>query len=367
MTHALTCRERLERVLRGRPVDRVPIRLWGVEPLQPCPRPCWQPLFDLVERYQLDTFFSNWCSNAPDIPERTETRDTGDPDWVEEITTLATPAGDIASVFLLSRFDRPGYEKKHLIETVEDARRWLSMPPRQRPPVAHYPALQAQVGERGMILNGLAEPAYTVNAAMGSELWGIWLYEERELLHAMVAKVARETLETVRYCLAQGIGPLFGWVGPELCIPPLASPDDFRELVLRYDRPIVEAVHDAGGLFWVHCHGDMDPVLEDFVALGIDCLNPLEPPPVGRLTLAEAKARAGGRMTLEGGIEVGDFQLDSAAQIEATTCAVMAMGKPDGRFILCPSSDHSHWPDMSDAIARNYRRFVETAMQLAYY
>jgi hypothetical protein len=45
----------------------------------------------------------------------------------------------------------------------------------------------------------------------------------------------------------------------------------------------------------------------------------------------------------------------------------MAMGKPGGRFILCPSSDHTHWPNMSQAIADNYRVFAETAARLAPY
>jgi len=43
--------------------------------------------------------------------------------------------------------------------------------------------------------------------------------------------------------LEEGAGPPFGWVGPELCIPPLASPTDFDDFVARYDRPSVEVVH----------------------------------------------------------------------------------------------------------------------------
>ncbi len=61
----------------------------------------------------------------------------------------------------------------------------------------------------------------------------------------------------------------------------------------------------------------MDLVLERFADEGIDCLNPMEPPPMGNVTMAEARRRLGDRMTLEGGIEVGDMELKSPAQVEA--------------------------------------------------
>lgn len=72
-------------------------------------------------------------------------------------------------------------------------------------------------------------------------------------------------------------------------------------------------------------------------------------------------------MTLEGGVEVGDFQLLEPHELAARIGDAMAMGKPGGRFILCPSSDHTHWPNMSEKIASNYRVFAETALRHAAY
>ncbi len=257
--------------------------------------------------------------------------------------------------------------KKHLLESVEDARRWLSMPEGRLPDTRSFAARAAKVGQRGLVMTGLGEGMYTVNDAMGSELWGLWLYDERELLHEMVAKAAQRVYATARHYIEQGVDPLFGWVGPELCIPPLASPADFDELVTRYDQPLIDMIHNAGGMVWIHCHGDMDPVLERFADMGVDCLNPLEPPPIAHLTLADAKRRVGDRMTLEGGIEVADFELEDAATVKARVEQAMAMGKPGGRYILCPSSSHAHWPDMDAHITQNYRIFVETGLRQGCY
>lgn len=365
---SLSSRERLERVLRGQALDRLPIRLWGVDPLQQASRPVWQPLHDLVNEFALDTFFG-WGGEFPPSPIeiRTEQHDTADPEWYEQETTFCTPAGLLTTVHLLNRRGKPGYVKKHLIESVEDARRWLSMPDSDMPRVDGYADYVAKVGDRGMVQAWLGEAMYAVNDATGSELWGYWMYDERELVHEMVAKAARQQYRVAKHYIDNGITSCFAWVGPELCIPPLASPADFDDFCVRYDQPIIDLIHDAGGFVWVHCHGDMHPVLERFADLGVDCLNPIEPPPIGKLTLADAKRRVGDRMTLEGGIEVGDFELDTPETIAAKVATTIAMGKPGGRFILGPSSDHSHWPEMDEKIVRNYRVFVETAVGLAEY
>jgi len=368
MPVTLTSRERLERVMRGLPVDRVPIRLWGVDPLEKPARAVWQPLHDLVNDFALDTIFG-WGGDfsAPSYEIREEYRDTADPQWYEQHTTIIAPAGELTRVFQHHRGGKPGYIKKCLIETTTDAERWLSLPESALPDPGSFPARVAQVGERGMVLAGLNEPMYAVNDLMGSELWGLWMYDERELVHAMVEKMAREIMAILTCYLDAGVGPLFGWVGPELCIPPLAGPRDFDDFVVRYDKPMIDRIHDAGGLVWVHCHGDMHPVLERFADLGLDCLNPMEPPPIGKLTLADAKRRVGTRMTLVGGVEVGAFELEDANTVAALVETAMAMGKPGGRYILCPSSDHSHWPEMDTHIANNYRVFVETGLRLAEY
>lgn len=364
----LTSRERLERVLRGQALDRMPIRLWGVDPLQPAPRPAWQPLHDLANEFALDTFFG-WSGEFPPSPIeiRHAERETTDPEWYEHETIYLTPAGPLSTVHLLNRRGKPGYVKKHLIESVDDARRWLAIPDGGLPRVEGYAEYVTRVGDRGMVQTCLGEAMYTVNDATGSELWGYWMYDERELVHEMVAKAAAQLYRLVRHYLENGVTSCFAWVGPELCIPPLASPADFEDFCVRYDQPIIDLIHNAGGFVWLHCHGDMHPVLERFADIGIDCLNPIEPPPIGKLTLADAKRRVGHRMTLEGGFEVGDFELETPQVIAEKVADIIAMGKPDGRFILCPSSDHTHWPEMDDKIVLNYRTFVETAVGLAGY
>jgi uroporphyrinogen-III decarboxylase len=151
---------------------------------------------------------------------------------------------------------------------------------------------------------------------MGSEVFGFWLMDERELLREMVDKAYRGIEEQVRHYLSHGIGDCYGWVGPELCIPPLASPRDFREFVFDYDKRIIDMIHDAGGLCWVHCHGKLGPVMKMFVEMGVDCLNPIEPPPMGDISLLKARSRIGDHVALEGNIEQGEFYTATPQRME---------------------------------------------------
>jgi len=368
----LTCRERLKRVFRCEPVDRMPVRIWGVDPMFPANRIGWEHLYEMTERHELD-LFRNWSPSAeeqdpPACQSRSERRDSDKPGMWESTTVLETPAGDLTLVTYQPKDGSPGYRKKRYIETVDDARKWLSIPS-QEPAFGcdSYSELERKSGDRALLMIGLAEPMYAVNVHMGSELFGYWLADERELLHEMISHAYEQIMATVKHYLHHGVGDAFGWCGPELCIPPLASPRDFREFVSAYDKPIIDLVHDAGKLFWVHCHGDMGPVLDDFMAMDVDCLNPIEPPPMGSLTLGQLKSRVQGRMAVEGGVQDGDFDLLApGAMVPVVEDAVQQL-KPGGGYILCPTSAPTTWVGLSDQHVAHYRDFIETGVRLRDY
>jgi hypothetical protein len=264
---------------------------------------------------------------------------------------------------------KPGYVKKHYIETVDDAKKFLSIPYVPiTPEVEKFFELERKIGDQAPVLVGVSgDPMYTINAIMGSEVFALFTMEHRELLHEMVSEMARRWYDVHKMLLAKKVGPLFGYVGPELCIPPLQSPRDFHEFVVRYCKPLSDMIHDAGGLVWVHCHGRTGKLLEGFMEMGVDCLNPLEPPPMGDVDLGEAKLRTAGRMALEGNVEIGDFQLLSHKEFEAECIRCMTQGKPGGGFLYCPTSSPTHWPELDKHILRNYEIYVDVGLRYGKY
>ena len=366
----LSCRERLLRAFRREPTDRMPFRIWGVDPDYPSDRPSYAPLYQMARHYDQD-IIRNWRPTPPTpaapapAPER---KDTPDGEMWEQTSTMHTPEGPLSCVRYVFKDARPGYVRKHFIETVGDARKWLSIPFRepQFETESYFPFVE-QTGDRALVMIGLGHAMYGVENLMGSEVFGYWLMDERELLREMVDRSFRSVEATLKRYLAAGVGELFGWVGPELCIPPLASPRDFDEFVFDYDKRICDLIHDAGSLVWVHCHGDMGPVLERFADMGVDCLNPIEPPPSGSLTLAEAKARVGDRMSFDGGVQDGNWDRVSPEQMESLVEEVVQQGKPGGGFILCPTSGPSTRPVLAERHIANYRAFLRAAARLAPY
>ncbi len=369
----LTGRERLLRVMKQQETDRMPVRIWGVDPMFPSSNPTWQPLNEIVEEFQVDIFRS-WNPTKDEwdphlAPVSSERKESDKPDLWEDRAAMQTPAGELTASWYCPKDGSPGYIKKHYIETVEDAKRWMSLPALEATgdTVDSYWELERKSKDRALLFIGLGEAMYSVQCMMGSETFGYWLIDERDLLHEMIGKAYADIEKQVKHYLSFGIGDAYGWVGPELCIPPLASVKDFREFVFDYDKRIIDLIHDAGKLVWIHCHGDMHPVLEEFVEMGVDCLNPIEPPPCGHLTLAEAKQRCAGKMSLEGGVQDGDFDRLDTEQLIPVVEDTIAQGKPGGCFILCPTSAPSTWPVINERHVANYRAFVETAIRMGQY
>ena len=371
----MTSRERLMTAYRNGQPDRVPIRVWGVQPDTKPPHPSYQPICDLSERTDL---VGDWGpANAGTFGTASEevTVDHAErPSEIEdhkEVTTLVkTPAGEMRSVYYQPLTPGvPGYQKEYLISSVEDAKKYLSIP--YVPPkidCSGFAAADAAMGDRGVVMCPFGpEPMYHINALIGSELFAIWTVDERELIRELIETTYIRTRDFLKQQLAAGMGPLFGYVGPELCIPPLQSPQDFREFVVEYDRRLIDLIHDAGGICWVHGHGKMGPVLEMFVEMGCDALNPIEPPPMGDVTLAQAKARVGDRMALEGNIQQGDLYRVRPERIEELVRTAIREAGPGGGFVLCPTSSPWQSASVDQTVIDNYTALVEAGLKYGRY
>ena len=344
--------------------------MWELDHRREQPNPSHQAAAEIGREFRLD-IISEWWSwektcydlgpffSPPGlVREETRTEESEHDGFAEDIHSLHTPAGKLEERYLRSVHDKPGYQSKYLLESPQDAERWLSIPAGSATiDASGFLRARRDLGEDGiMMIDVGSDPMYQINTLVGSETWGFWLKEERALLHRLVAEAQARTLAFVKALLGAGVNGLFGYCGPELCIPPLASPSDFQEFVVGYDERIHDLIHEAGGQVWVHCHGKMGPVLEGFLAEGVDCLNPLEPPPMGDMTIGEARARVGDRMSFDGGVQIGDFEICSPVEIAQKTEAVLEESEGRG-LILSATSGLSDWPVLSDRILANFRTF----------
>ncbi len=285
-------------------------------------------------------------------------------DFSRQVGTLRTPRGELRCSTLTSLKGLPGLHETYLLKSPEDAEAYLSMPrPAIGGEVDSFPAAQTWMGEQGIVEVSLGfNPAGFVAELFGSEGFALMSITHRELLHRLCQQQMELLSARVRFLLGSGVGPYFSLLGQEYLVPPLHGPRDFTDFNVRYDKPILDLIHEAGGRVHVHSHGSIRKVFQGFLDLGTDVLHPLEPPPMGDITAAQAKELGRGRLCLEGNLQIDRMYEADPEEVRAETEALIRAAFDDRRgLIVCPSASpyirgqgHTCFP--------RYQAMVETVL-----
>ena len=140
-------------------------------------------------------------------------------------------------------------------------------------------------------------------------------------------------------------------------------PEDFQEFVHHVDKPICDLIHNAGGHVWVHSHGKVAQLIDSYIDMGVDVLNPLEPPKNGDVCMEEIVARYVNRIGWEGNIEIQELLLSSPDRIRALIDECVALGSPSGRFILCPSAGFNEYPFTTQEYVDNLLLYLQYGLE----
>ncbi len=348
----LTSRERVRRTIAGEPVDRVPI--WAPidwNPLHPDVEPdSWKAQPSAQEVIQATAeqcdvlvhiglpakesrggdsqrnarlqaayggfFDRRFFLSPPELIDETAeaTRDGG------TITTYVvhTPKGDLQSRVRVEANVDTLWDIEPLIKDIVDVEKLLSVPYRlEEPDLDFYFSEVERLGERGTPVCFVTSPMVMISHLMHFQTFFEWVAMERTLIDRLLEVAYERVAERVQYMLEHGVGPVFRFGGSEQATPPMMSKRMFDRFILQYERPLWQMVCKAEKTVWVHCHGKVETVIDDFVEGGVQMLDPVEPPPQGDIDIAEAKRRAAaGPMTLIGNIQFSDLCRCSTQEIE---------------------------------------------------
>jgi len=109
----------------------------------------------------------------------------------------------------------------------------------------------------------------------------------------------------------------------------------YRAFVLPYEGRIVRAVETRGARAYLHTCGDIHDRLELMAGSGASGIECLDPPPLGRVDLADAKRRIGGKVFIKGNIDPVNVLLSGSTElVRADALRRVATGKPGGGYIL---------------------------------
>jgi hypothetical protein len=348
----LTHRDRLLASGRGRRVDRAPISPpIGFDPLawavhgEAC-RPddprwtevaqvCAQHCDCLVGLPGVGGLFDRRFLLTPS-QQIEQLPDTREGEWTVTRYIVCTPQGDLSTAEKHQPGQGTRWCAEPLVKTVEDAEALLAVPHEFTPPDL-TPALRhmERVGDLALTEVHVSTAMVSVSHLLQFEQFLLWCAAERDLLHRLMSTMAARIRRGLEHVLQAGLGPVFWIGGSEQATPPMMGPALYDDFVVRYDAPLFDLIHRHGGLVHVHCHGRVRGILDRLVAMGADMLDPVEPPPDGDVTMAEARQLTHGKVTLLGNIEFRELEFASPRRIRELVRTALGGGE---RVHLFPSA-----------------------------
>ena len=317
----LTKRERILRTLRREGADRVPISTYEMVGFNFDSwynnQPSYARLMEFI-REKTDCLYS--CgysfSNAAEGNRRSEEV------WEEDSyrfkrVTLHTPKGDLTGLYRDQEDLHTTWCLEHFVKDTDDLDKWLSIPYEPGDvAVDNIRKADEVVGDNGVPIVETGDPILVVAELFSFEDFLLnRLTDRKKIIYAMDVIFERQ-YNDLEKALKLGAGPAFRLVGPEYATPPYVPPDDFRELVVKYDGRFIELVHRYGGFVRLHCHGRVREVLPMFVEMGADGTDPIEAPPSGDIELAEAKRLYGKDIVFFGNMQLRDLEYLSTREID---------------------------------------------------
>jgi uroporphyrinogen decarboxylase len=350
MTH-MSQRQRMLVAIKNQQPDRVPVAP-DISNMVPCrltgkpfweiyvreDPPLWRAYLDAVRYFGIDGWFI--YGDMQFKYENLETVEEGVERYADYWLVRyrhRTAAGDRPSAMRYGRADSPVRVEWPIRDVRADfdwIRAWYE------DPVGHDPGLlreqRAALGEDGAFGICVDYPglqAWVGWVAGGLQQLAYWAHDEPRLIAEWRELMERQVVRQVEMILTER--PDFFMLHGSGTIT-LQSPALARELSLPTVQKLTRMAHEAGVPTLLHsCGRERDWVQMCAEETELDCINPLEPPPMGDCDLAEIKHRFGDRLALMGNLHTTDVMWRGTPEAvrEASQQAIEAAGGGGG-FIL---------------------------------
>ncbi len=244
-----------------------------------------------------------------------------------------TPVGEFTALTYHPAGNPDYHWEKRFVETLDDLIRVVEAP---RLPCAFDADAfrKAYDAADGVPLTSLFHPlGYLARSSAMENVYG-WFAREPDLIHRYLEVANRQTIETIEAMGRSGLRPNVMMWAHEMLIPPWLGHRHFDEFVFPYDKTVFDAVHAIGGRVRIHSHGDCMDFLVKMADMGVDSIEPLEPPPAANCDLAEAKRIVGDRMLLSGNIVSQQFYSSTPEQVRVEVREAIRDAAPGGGFSL---------------------------------
>lgn len=182
----------------------------------------------------------------------------------------------------------------------------------------------------------------TCSALRGTEQYLMDLVINKLFAHQLAQKVT-QVLKGLYEVLLEATGPYIHMVqyasdyGTQKSL--FISPATYREMLKPYDAEIIHLIKEVApnAKVFFHCCGAIYPLIPDFIEIGVDVLNPLQPMAVG-MDSAKIKAEFGHKLCFHGGIDIQRALPGTLQDVEEEVRTRIAALAPGGGYIVAPAN-----------------------------
>jgi uroporphyrinogen-III decarboxylase len=362
-------KQRLLAAIRGEPVDRVPIWLEAFqyenvgELEDETKRSVVERAIDYMHyNVPVPTYINRYLVTPPQFMTEVAQEERADGSI---ITTRAiqTPKGTLTAITGRNAAGNTVWTIKYPCESVDDIEAIRSipweMPEGLAPP--DLSDLPESFDARGILRAGVSSPFVCVAGMMPFQMFFEMCATHFDLIQELTDICLDRILQIMDVVFAEHSVEYMWMGGSEWVTPPMSGPAIYDALVQPYEETVIKRAHDAGAVVHVHCHGNVCSTLEQTIARGADFFEPVEPPPDGDITFAEAKKIAAGRMTLGGNIEARVLENGTLEEVEAACRRAFEGGKE--RMVFQTTAGPIK--PISPEVAANYHKLLDVWEELS--
>jgi len=380
MINEMTKRERMKCALSGGIPDRVPCapdisymvpcRLTGkpfYEVLMNANPPLWKAYIDAVDYFDIDGWFTyGWISPVSKIEYTLRSQKFIDEKGRWNLASeYDTPAGVLRQVNCYFERDSDTPVEKLIKDFKEDFPKIKYLFPKiDSVDTALYDEQKKALGEKGIMCVGCFPPGFQIyNMYFHGNVEAITYayYDESELFEEFTELYAQYTLRYLELILEHKPDSILTGGSGSIT---LQSPEIFDTLSLPFIKKATKMCKQACVISGIHsCGKEMHLIKRCAEETELNYVNPLELPPMGDCTIAEARKVAGSKLALMGNLHTTKTMLKGTVrEVETAALEAIAAGAANGGFVLSTGDQCGR-----DTPDENIRAMVRIAKEFGKY
>jgi uroporphyrinogen decarboxylase len=251
-------------------------------------------------------------------------------------TTMECPAGRLYQEETYLHNEPPTPTKKFIddFEAQYDCLDYLMFGDVSAVSFETYKRVREDMGDNGVVGLCMQLPTLLTQWREPSESAFYDYYDHHDLVAAFIERWTDHLVAIAEQVIKQDVQPDFVFF-PNSGMITLQSVEIMKELSLPALQKLTAMFKKAGIVTSLHCCGKERALVEAAAETDLDCIDPLEIPPMGDCDMAEIKQKFGKKLAIKGNLHTTEVMLQmnpAGVEKEAMKCLDAAM--EGGGFIL---------------------------------